>query len=73
VSGGITDDNERGRASTRQRSNTDDQRRKATLYVCTRGTSIEDRRELLLALGLLEPDFKWTTGNPHGPRKKVTA
>lgn len=72
MSGGISDDTERGRASTRQRSSSDENRRKAALYVAHRARDADDARELLLALGLLEPGFRWTTGNPHGPRKKVT-
>lgn len=68
----ITDDNERGRASTRQRSSTDDQRRKAALYVCHRACDVDDARDLLEALGLVDPGFRWRTDRPHGPRKKVT-
>jgi hypothetical protein len=68
----LDDEHERGRASTRQRSSTDPERRRASLYVAQHGTSVEDRRELLLALGLLEPGFRWTAAGPHGPRKKVT-
>jgi hypothetical protein len=72
VSGGITDDNARGRAATAGNKTTDDERRKAALYVCHRARDRSDATELLLALGLLEPDFKWTTATPHGPRRKVT-
>lgn len=59
-------------AATDQRSSSDENRRKAALYVAHRARDADDARELLLALGLLEPGFRWTTGNPHGPRRKVT-
>jgi len=72
VSEGISDDNQRGHAATSGRNTTDLERRQAALYVAQHGTSVEDRRELLLALGLLEPGFRWTSAGPHGPRKKVT-
>lgn len=72
MSGGITDDNQRGHAATSGRNTTETERHKAALYVCHRGQSLDDRRELLLALGLLPPDFSWTSTGPHGPRKKVT-
>jgi len=72
VSGGITDDNQRGHAATSGRNTTETERRKAALSVCHNGTSVADRRQLLLALGLLPPDFSWTSTGPHGPRKKVT-
>lgn len=68
----ITDDNERGQAATSGRNTSLDERHKAALSVCRHGKSLEDRRELLLALGLLEPGFLWTSTGPHGPWKKVT-
>lgn len=72
MSGGITDDTERGRATTQHRSSTGEDRRKAALAVAQHGTDIEDRRELLQALGLVDQDFKWVGDRYHGPRKKVT-
>lgn len=72
MSGGITDDNQRASAATAGNKTTDLERHRAALYVCHRASDVEDRRELLLALGLLEPGFRWRTGNPHGPRRKVT-
>jgi hypothetical protein len=72
VSGGITDDNARGHAATAGRNTTNLERHKAARYVASRATDPDDCRELLLTLGLLEPDFKWTSAGPHGPRTKVT-
>jgi hypothetical protein len=68
----IDNEHERARASTRQRNSTDTERHKAALYVCHRANSVDDAKELLLALGLLPAGFKWKSAGPHGPRKKVT-
>lgn len=72
MSGGITDDNQRGHAATSGRNTTETERRKAALYVCHRARDRDDAAELLLALGLLPAKFAWTSTSPHGPRKKVT-
>lgn len=68
----ITDDNERGQAATSGRNTTDLERRRASSYVCRSARDRNDAVELLLALGLLPANFKWTSTGPHGPRKKVT-
>ena len=68
----ITDDNERGHATTSGRDTTVDERRKAALYVCGRARNRDDATQLLQALGLVDAGFHCVTKTPHGPRKKVT-
>lgn len=68
----ITDDNQRGHAATAGNKTSTDERRKAALYVCSRARDTADASELLHALGLVDPGFRWTSTGPHGPRKKVT-
>lgn len=67
----IDDEHERGHAATRTRSNTPDERRSAALYVCSRATDRGDATELLQALGLIGPGFRWKATGPHGPRRRV--
>lgn len=50
--------------------NTPEERRKAALFVAVSGSTVDERREVLMMLGLIQPDFKWIP-NSGGARKKV--
>lgn len=45
------------------------ERRKAALYVCGRAENADDATELLLALGLLNPGFKWSQSSRNRRRR----
>ena len=59
-------------AGLRLRDNSDDERRRAALYVCGRSVDAADARELLQALGLMPAGVKWTRSiHTHTRRRKV--
>lgn len=68
----ISNEHDRGHAAANGRGATDEERRKATLYVASHARNVDDCRDLLEALGLVDQGFRWVTRGPHGPRKKVT-
>ncbi len=72
MSGSFTEDSERGSAATAGNKTSLDERHRAALYVCSRAADKADATDLLHALGLLDPGFRWTSSGPHAPRKKVT-
>lgn len=54
-------------------NNTPEELRKAMRYIASEATDAEDCRELLLALGLIKPGFRWLTSARygHGGRRKI--
>lgn len=69
MSGGITDDNQRGHAATAGRVSTEAEEFAAAKYVTGRALDDEDATELLQMLGLVDPPWEWR-GTTH-PRRRV--
>lgn len=44
---------------------TEDERHRARLFVASHSHDMEDCRELLAMLGLIDPGFKWVTNTTH--------
>lgn len=47
---------------------TDDEKRRAALFTASQAYDADDLRELLQALGLLDPGFHWVTRYTHAGR-----
>ena len=61
-------------AGLRLHDNTPEERRRATLHVCSRAADAADARELLQALGLLPSEVRWSGSiHTHARRRKVTS
>ena len=59
-------------AATAARTNPPEEQHRAALYVCSRATDVEDARELLQALGLVESGVQWQASIHTRHRKRVT-
>lgn len=51
---------------------TEEQQRRAALFVASNATDATDCTELLMALGLLDPGFRWhSVGTGYGKRRRI--